>query len=605
MEESGAVEPRARAPCRDPPARARAHRGAAGAPRHRARRRHRLARGAARSRCSPRPSRSCTRRRNGAGPCRRSPPARRCRGRCSTSASARCSASRRSATSPSGGCTSPRSCSPPPTSRVFAIARRVGYDSEEAFSRAFKRARGLSPSHWRAARALTRRRRPRRVPTLRRPRHAVVAVGLARARGTRPGRRRPAASARRDRRRRGRTGRAPGPSPGPAPSGPRRPPCPRAAASSPRSRGSSSWSGTSGTRLPTEIASSVISRSSGWSASADCASPTPISASERVAESAAGSVTERVTDCMPDEAHPHRDRAPGPLLGPQPGRDPVGEEAELDPQHLVVDPPAPERRLRAHRPGAPGRLDAARVGVRRASAPSFVAVGPTEQVPQHRRRRPARARRSSRCRATRAARASPGRRPRAGRPAAGRGTPPPSRPRTTTRPSGLATCDATLARCFVVATPTEIGRPSSVRTRCADLGGHRRRRTEEVHRSGDVEERLVDRDPLDERREVVEHLHHRVAEALVLRKWPPANAQARAELPGPPAGHPGVDAVRLRLVRRREHHAAADRDRPPGRRGIEQLLHRGVERVEVGVQDRAPGPARVAVGDRPVHAAQR
>jgi AraC-like DNA-binding protein len=35
---------------------------------------------------------------------------------------------------------------------VAAIARRVGYDSEEAFSRAFKRARGRSPSHWRAAR---------------------------------------------------------------------------------------------------------------------------------------------------------------------------------------------------------------------------------------------------------------------------------------------------------------------------------------------------------------------------------------------------------------------------------------------------------------------
>ena len=34
---------------------------------------------------------------------------------------------------------------------VAVIARRVGYDSEEAFSRAFKRARGLSPSHWRSA----------------------------------------------------------------------------------------------------------------------------------------------------------------------------------------------------------------------------------------------------------------------------------------------------------------------------------------------------------------------------------------------------------------------------------------------------------------------
>jgi AraC-like DNA-binding protein len=36
---------------------------------------------------------------------------------------------------------------------VAAIARRVGYDSEEAFSRAFKRERGLSPTHWRDTRA--------------------------------------------------------------------------------------------------------------------------------------------------------------------------------------------------------------------------------------------------------------------------------------------------------------------------------------------------------------------------------------------------------------------------------------------------------------------
>ena len=35
---------------------------------------------------------------------------------------------------------------------VVTIARRVGYDSEEAFSRAFKRENGLSPSHWRSER---------------------------------------------------------------------------------------------------------------------------------------------------------------------------------------------------------------------------------------------------------------------------------------------------------------------------------------------------------------------------------------------------------------------------------------------------------------------
>jgi AraC-like DNA-binding protein len=35
---------------------------------------------------------------------------------------------------------------------VATVARRVGYESEEAFSRAFRRERGLSPSHWREAR---------------------------------------------------------------------------------------------------------------------------------------------------------------------------------------------------------------------------------------------------------------------------------------------------------------------------------------------------------------------------------------------------------------------------------------------------------------------
>jgi AraC-like DNA-binding protein len=36
---------------------------------------------------------------------------------------------------------------------VNAIARRVGYDSEEAFSRAFKRAHGRAPAHWRLDRS--------------------------------------------------------------------------------------------------------------------------------------------------------------------------------------------------------------------------------------------------------------------------------------------------------------------------------------------------------------------------------------------------------------------------------------------------------------------
>jgi transcriptional regulator GlxA family with amidase domain len=36
---------------------------------------------------------------------------------------------------------------------VYDIARRGGYQSVEAFSRAFKRERGQSPAHWRTASA--------------------------------------------------------------------------------------------------------------------------------------------------------------------------------------------------------------------------------------------------------------------------------------------------------------------------------------------------------------------------------------------------------------------------------------------------------------------
>jgi AraC-like DNA-binding protein len=39
---------------------------------------------------------------------------------------------------------------------TYELARRVGYLSEEAFSRAFKRERGLPPSQWRILEAAAR-----------------------------------------------------------------------------------------------------------------------------------------------------------------------------------------------------------------------------------------------------------------------------------------------------------------------------------------------------------------------------------------------------------------------------------------------------------------
>jgi AraC-like DNA-binding protein len=69
---------------------------------------------------------------------------------------------------------------------VAAIARRVGYDSEEAFSRAFKRTHSCAPSHWRTTRSRERSEMRTDTPTVtdairgnrrRAPRHAGPAGG--------------------------------------------------------------------------------------------------------------------------------------------------------------------------------------------------------------------------------------------------------------------------------------------------------------------------------------------------------------------------------------------------------------------------------------------
>ena len=156
---------------------------------------------------------------------------------------------------------------------------------------------------------------------------------------------------------------------------------------------------------------------------------------------------------------------------------------------------------------------------------------------------------------------------------------------TTTSPSGLATCEAILARCLVRATPTEIGRPSSSRTRAPDRSRDLRRRAEQMRAAGDVGEGLVDRDALDQRREVAEHADRGVAEPLVLLEMPADEDQLRAKLARPPARHAAVHAEGLRLVGRGEHHPAADGDRLAAQRRVEQLLDRGVEGVEIGMQD--------------------
>ena len=120
------------------------------------------------------------------------------------------------------------------------------------------------------------------------------------------------------------------------------------------------------------------------------------------------------------------------------------------------------------------------------------------------------------------------------------------------------------------------------------------RRTEQRSCACEVSEGLVDGEPLDERRVVLQHLDGGIAEALILLEVPSDEGELRAQLARPPPGHAAVHPERLGLVGRREHHPAPHGDGLAAQRRVEQLLHRGIEGVEVRVQD----------GGRCVHAPQ-
>ena len=155
---------------------------------------------------------------------------------------------------------------------------------------------------------------------------------------------------------------------------------------------------------------------------------------------------------------------------------------------------------------------------------------------------------------------------------------------TTTRPSGLAICEAILARCLVRATPTEI----ASRAPSERAGGSSRRSRPACRRDActrDVGEGFVDRDPLHERREVAEDGDGRIAEALIVAEVPADEDELRAQLARLAAGHAAVDTERLRFVGSCEDHAAADGDWPAPQARIEQLLDGGIEGVQIRMED--------------------
>ena len=177
---------------------------------------------------------------------------------------------------------------------------------------------------------------------------------------------------------------------------------------------------------------------------------------------------------------------------------------------------------------------------------------------------------------------------------------------TTSSPSGLLTALATFARNLVRATPTEIASPTSSAHPLAQSHRDLLGRARDAAEPADLQERLVDGEPLDERRRVAEDREH-VAAGRGVGIHPRRDDHGiRAQLARLPAAHRRAHPAGLRLVARGEHHAAAHDHRPSAQRGRVALLDRGVERVEVGVQHGrlAPHPALPPIArraDRPTH----
>ena len=174
---------------------------------------------------------------------------------------------------------------------------------------------------------------------------------------------------------------------------------------------------------------------------------------------------------------------------------------------------------------------------------------------------------------------------------------------TTTRPSGLSRSLAILAMSLEVPMPTDPEMPPvdlvhpvlEVTSQGADRGDGVVREVGGL----EVDERLVQRQRLDQGADRAQQLHHREAGVAVGVEPAGEERGVRAAPAGLRGGHRRVHPERARLVGRGRHHAPAadpaDDDRLAAQRGLVALLHRGEEGIEIHVQDRRLGAHAVIV----------
>ena len=111
------------------------------------------------------------------------------------------------------------------------------------------------------------------------------------------------------------------------------------------------------------------------------------------------------------------------------------------------------------------------------------------------------------------------------------------------------------------------------------------RRTEEMGAARDVGKGLVDGNPLDEGREIADHLDGGVAQPLVFLEMPADKGELRTEFARLPSRHAAADPEGLGFVRSGKHNPTTDGNGSAAQRGVKQLLHGGIESIQVRMED--------------------
>jgi len=101
----------------------------------------------------------------------------------------------------------------------------------------------------------------------------------------------------------------------------------------------------------------------------------------------------------------------------------------------------------------------------------------------------------------------------------------------------------------------------------------------------DVGKGLVDGNPLDEGREIADHLDGGVAQPLVVLEMAADKSELRTELARLPSRHAAAHPEGLGFVRSGKHNPTTDGNGSATQRRVKQLLYGGIESIQVRMED--------------------